>query len=811
MRLESLRIKGLGPFATEQFVDLSAIDGQIVAVAGRNGAGKSTFCELWGGSMYRSTQSRGKLATIATERGAYVEARVVNGAAYTLRQSVDGISGKAESLVLDAEGKAVLSDTKVTSFDEWAKSHLPQPDVFFASQFSAQKSGGLVSMNKSERKAVMLRAFGIEHLEKLAADAGERKRAVLTQRAALVGRIEDERKRGGDVGLLTEQLQLVNMNTEAAEREIADLEIEIAEARRLAENADALQRDYLAAVERRDGIKAKLATETEELASLELRLRNNQGLTKRAAEIREAVEIVSRLQGQLRGTHADLASAKGDVMAREAAVANGQTALTSAERRVRESQARIAQHEQALTGRAEIDAAVAKLPDLRAALEQLTADAATVAEQLEAARQAHVSDAGERIEGLRGTLLTIVEDDANGGQLAKMGLAEDDERAESIKAAPAKVLELSAALRAAQTAESKARQELATAQRLADRAEQLAAADAAIAAERETLDGEQAGVASQRASLAAAKLELEAAYERVRNLEGTARQIGIDLAAAEGEAKYAEPLARAEERIKEYEQQIIATGARIAGFEAELRDQPEPQRPPVAPAVPPLEARLKAHREALKDAQAQVARLDAAIAAAQESQARLAGLEQELADVDADVADWTRLSQDLGRDGLQAVEIDVAGPAVTDLTNQLLHEAFGSRFTVTFETTRRSSDGKRDLEDFQIMVLDTEKGREGPAEMLSGGELVIVSEALSLAFTLLSCRSNGVERPTLIRDECGAALDPENAPRYISMLRRAAKIVGADKILFISHDASIRALADATINIADGQITTVAA
>jgi ABC-type lipoprotein export system ATPase subunit len=39
------------------------------------------------------------------------------------------------------------------------------------------------------------------------------------------------------------------------------------------------------------------------------------------------------------------------------------------------------------------------------------------------------------------------------------------------------------------------------------------------------------------------------------------------------------------------------------------------------------------------------------------------------------------------------------------------------------------------------------------------------------------------------------------------MLRRAAKIVGADKVLFISHDPATWDLADARIVVADGRIS----
>ena len=55
-----------------------------------------------------------------------------------------------------------------------------------------------------------------------------------------------------------------------------------------------------------------------------------------------------------------------------------------------------------------------------------------------------------------------------------------------------------------------------------------------------------------------------------------------------------------------------------------------------------------------------------------------------------------------------------------------------------------------------------------------------------------------------MRDETGAALDPINARAYVAMLRRAAEIVGASHVLFVSHNPDVQELADARIVVADG-------
>src|SRR5690606_4312913 len=189
-----------------------------------------------------------------------------------------------------------------------------------------------------------------------------------------------------------------------------------------------------------------------------------------------------------------------------------------------------------------------------------------------------------------------------------------------------------------------------------------------------------------------------------------------------------------------------------------------------------------------------------------ESAERLTALEKERGAALDDLADWELLASSLGRDGLQALEIDAAGPELTALVNDLLRTCVGTRWTVSIETTRLSADGKRQLEGCEVRVIDTERGRDGTAESLSGGERVLVGEAVSLALSMLACRRAGVQGPTLVRDESGAALDPVNARGYVAMLRRAAEIVGARHVLFVSHAHEIQELADARIVVRDGRV-----
>ena len=174
------------------------------------------------------------------------------------------------------------------------------------------------------------------------------------------------------------------------------------------------------------------------------------------------------------------------------------------------------------------------------------------------------------------------------------------------------------------------------------------------------------------------------------------------------------------------------------------------------------------------------------------------------------MAEGRGLGDEFGWEGVQALMLDAAGPEITTITNELMHRAFGPRFTVRFDTVKRSADGKRDLEAFDISVLDSAPPsglpREGPAESFSGGERVILSEAIGLAISTIACRRTGTDGATLIRDESGAALDEASARAYVAMLRYGAEMIGADKILLVSHSSPVWDLCDARIVVEAGRV-----
>jgi exonuclease SbcC len=151
--------------------------------------------------------------------------------------------------------------------------------------------------------------------------------------------------------------------------------------------------------------------------------------------------------------------------------------------------------------------------------------------------------------------------------------------------------------------------------------------------------------------------------------------------------------------------------------------------------------------------------------------------------------------------GIPALEIESAGPRVADLANDLLSACYGDRFSVDVRTTRALKSGKGEADDFAIVVNDSLRGRSGDLSSLSGGEQVIVDEALRIALACFALeRGRGSRIETLWRDETPAALYGENVGRYASMLVRAVSLAGFHRV-FVVGSVAVEDVAVATIEV----------
>jgi len=806
MRFEKLRLRNMGAFHGDVEIDLTTLPGPLVSLSGANGAGKTSLLELFPGAAYRECPTRGSLSSLATARDSYVEVTVVNGARHVIRQLCDGVSKKGETLIADEHGTPLVESGKVRDADRWVAEHMPSPEILYSSSFAIQGRRGFLDLSAAERKQLLIEILDMKRLEQLADLAGERRREAKAALDVLSARVADVGV--PDLAALDAAANAARERVERAVEAVRGARVALGRAKAAA--GDAARQVELA--EQRRAAEARLGAAQQALADLQERLRNNQAVLERGAEIRAAVIRASELDALIESTRTAAREAGQRVASAKAVEDVARAAFSRVADEMNHAQGRALRLHGRLKDRDQVLAAASELERLRAHESEIETEIRSGEDAVQRAEALLLTGKDQRIAGLRQGLTQISEEaghddgDMMAPSWAAHVLGEDDERAKEAAGAPALLDVARSRISTSRAALAGVRREIAAAQALAARAGEIAQAEADLAQARqdETAGSEKIAAAKQARDVAGEQRDVaaraaeqaDAALSAHQHSRGALNEI-LALRAR---------LDTVEARIEELTQQVAPTRARVEQAQAELATLPAMD--PTTPVdVATHERMVVRQEEDERGARDQLARDESAIERAKATlETRAALLDQQRAAED-ELADWTRLSQDLGRDGIQAMEIDAAIPELNTLANALLHECHGSRFTIDLRTDRLSADGKRVLEGLDVRVIDTVNGRDANADTYSGGELVLVGSALSLALTVLACRRSGAERPTLFLDEAGAALDQSNTRAWIAMLRRAVAQIGADKAVFISHSVEAQELADAHIWIADGRIS----
>jgi len=202
-----------------------------------------------------------------------------------------------------------------------------------------------------------------------------------------------------------------------------------------------------------------------------------------------------------------------------------------------------------------------------------------------------------------------------------------------------------------------------------------------------------------------------------------------------------------------------------------------------------------------REIQAQLGEARGALAELSRGGDTVEALEKARAELDTIQARHALLAAALGRKGVQAHEIDGAGPMVSGLVNDLLGSCYGDRFRAELVTKQEAEKGRKEREVFELRIWDAARGDRRSFDDLSGGEQVVIDEALKLALALLTSRRSGIRCGALFRDEVDGKLDTDNAEAYPRMLRRALDLGGFRRVYFVSHRAEVYGQADARIQL----------
>lgn len=771
MKILRLALKGVPAFPGVVDLPIRDVPEGIVAVTGRNGRGKSTLMEVTPGVIYRTLPSRDvDVVTIARDRDSWMELEYEAGdQQFRARLSLDGpkrnTDAVLEQIAVDG-GRRPLNDGKRSTYDAAIAERFPSLALFRTSVFAPQGQGNRFNEAKpSEKKDVFGEFLGLAHYLRMSRDA---------KAAADVCQTELDKLR-------TELERLQKATAPEIVDALANLELKL----QLDGHAAERERDRLQV--RITDLEARLASVADQAAAYTAAAARVTALTAAGASIQVAI---ADLQGK-RTTL--LAAAEKELRA----------LTTKRDEQLADLDSRVAGNQQILS----------KATDIRAAVTAIAA----LDGQLEDARGQQ--DGAQRARTALGQELAAIERRIADYVAIQKDLARATSDSQLLTTVPCHG-----------AGEYAACAFLTNATRAAASIGDLEARLAGLISAEGTRQETQRAIADVDGQLAALRQRLEA--------------LTTDRASHQAMAKYDKPLTEAETRIAELttkraelvaaaDDALAATTARRDERTREIDDTlAQHAREQEANAIAIVKA--ESDLDAVASGSSLAASLSTELATARTSwdhvtrqlttvangQAELARRREELAAttttllelrrrealITAELLEWRDLEKGLGKGGLHDLEIDHAGPSISARANDLIAACFGPRFTLELVTQVPKADGSGMKDDFSVQVLDNEDPRAEwrPVTTLSGGERVIVMEALMLAIALYVNERADHPIRTLWRDETGSALDAENALLYVQMLRKARELGGFHHCWFVSHNPDAVALADAQIVVGDG-------
>lgn len=812
-------------------LDIAGIDGELVAVVGDNGAGKSLCFEMGIlGGLYRDTVNHGTIKDRATAKDSFVQVTVINGARYTIKQSHDALTDSAKALITNGDGHPVLPAAGVNEYKAWAKENLLSSALLKASLFSAQRitesTGSFLSMKDAARIDVALEAIGCGQLEKLAGACRDRAKNVKKELDVTDARLTDERSRGGDVAQAEQSLVDERMGLGPAQWALGVSRDALSAAELQVRDYDKAQEAYVASVAARGELESKIRDNRAQHSDQTERLQNNRKRLAQKPKILAAVKRSEELNSAIASTGAKLAQLNAERQGFEREQAALKTESAGHRQSAASAQARANAATQRLARKPEIDASAARVPGLRKAWEEASksseetitmvrGDIAAAESTLERLRQTRLTGANERIGQLRNGLGVVAGMTSPVCLDAAVNVARDtldtDNAYESTdtdlpEQTTRQAAEVTRLRRLLNTVTQKTQHKRDAAARELSQAEQLAAEAKHLDAAQKELEAslgdlkryqqaEQACVAKSTEvlqKLTATSGDRDSAEKLIFSFKAELQKLDAVVACKEQADK-------AEARIEQLEKELARLDAEHSEFTEKLALCPAVVLPPPPPPdLQGLRLAVSTSEGTLHSVTAAIARAEQRLELAQKSAARVDDLDLARRQLADDLSDWNRLASDLGRGGVQALEIDCLGPELTEIVNDML-ECHGGRFSMKIETQRSDSKNEKMIEQCGVMVYDSRDGSVREARKFSGGETVILDEAMSLSLAILACRRAGIEGAVLFRDETSGPLSTEQCPVYVRMLRRAVERTRASKVIFVAHQREIQDMADRRI------------
>ncbi|MFZ2973895.1 MAG: DNA repair protein [Ferribacterium limneticum] len=794
---------GLGRDVLSLNFEQLADGAELVAIAGPNGRGKTTVME----NMHPYLTMPSRAATAGPGSFSYYDHvclpenekdLVWSHAGRTYRsQVVIRLNGRRKTeaflFALSDDGAwkpmaledGTVADGKMETYTRCVEAICGNADTFFTSVFSAQGKRQLSAYRTTEIKTLLADLLGQEEIRALGQKAAETARllklglAVIRQEQS--GLDDDAQRIAGDLRRL-----------EGATGRVAQ--------------SLAARQGALATLEAARSQHAQLAAEREQSLSVELRRTQLQG--ECSAVIQAGTEAIEALKGQEQGEAQRLERLEQRIAQRLTQDLNRRQALHN----------RRHQCLKVLASTSTVQHAKARLPMAEHALSLHRAQVAHWRQQTQHLTQCKAS------ERLILQKLSGIEREAGQAALKAEELARRFGLAGVVPCAGSDLQGQCQLLADAREAQALIPSAQAAIKRLAD---QKAAAQGELAA----LGGQYEGIAAAPQKLAWAEHRAEVAdvrgsrYAVLAAMAGeqaraksALAEIEAELAAQDGETSFCQQEAETPDELAERQQIGAARQAIAAQHEQQAKHYRATldRLKQVLATLPPCydEQRLSESRRNMEEAAQLVAAAEQNYLSAVRDAENFAALAQQaaalatrraqvtsrVAKVQSELGKWTLFAKCMSNDGLIALAIDDAGPALAGLANDLLLASYGSRFTLSILTQVETVKGEQ-KEGFDIQVHDGDTGESKSVSLMSGGERVWINECLIRAVALYLAQNTGRCYGTLFSDEADGPLDPEHKRMFMAMKRAVLCLGGYQREFFVSQTPELTAMADVVINL----------
>lgn len=593
-----------------------------------------------------------------------------------------------------------MSDGRCDTYGRCVESICGSADTFFTSVFAAQGRRHLSQCRNAEIKGLLADLLGLDEIGRLGTRAQEVARGLKAGLGALRARqselsIEEDRM-NAELARLKGAEQGVTAALKESQAARAECDAErLGHARLLAEQAQSVATD-----EQRARLEDRMR-----LAAAALR-RSEVEWQRQQDDLRERAERLDRRVAQRiaaskqRRTAIEVRLRRcAELVADAGHVARAERRLPLAQRVAVAWQARLAQARAVVEQSGRARDALSHAKQRLCAVEQAAGKAVLRAQEL------------DRRFGLTGSV------PCSGLPLqGRCQLLVDAREAATLRPSARGEIDRHAEERAQLLREIEPLEQQAAQWQIATDALRAAERRAAAAASRETTLGALAG---RKADLLGAQEEHAALLEEVQALQLTE-------SGGESEDERAERQAIAAGREESIQQRRLRGEAHradriaIEQMLAALPPRFDTRRLAEAAAnVTVAQRRLEEAERAHATALADVHKRQAAEADRSRCEARRSALGAHIDRVQHRLADWLLFARCMSHDGLIALAIEDAGPALSGLANDLLLACYGARFTVAIRTQVETAKGEA-REGFDIEVHDNESSDAKSVALMSG-------------------------------------------------------------------------------------------